>query len=165
MEPLQRIRLKTLGWFLLLPFTFIGLLPWWLHQQIEGAFAWEGGLGQWIGLWLILDGVGLAGWCVNLFNVEGLGTPVPFDPPTRFVVTGPYQYVRNPMVLGLLLILSGEAALYRSPAVLLYSLGLAVLAGLFVRFVEEPDLERRFGASYRAYKQHVPRWIPKAPRR
>ena len=64
------------------------------------------------------------------------------------------------MMLGMLLILGGEVALYQSRAVWMYTLVLMAAAYSFVRFWEEPELERRFGESYRAYKHQVPRWIP-----
>src|SRR4030081_3531942 len=90
--------------------------------------------------------------CVVVFVVEGRGTPAPFDPPRRFVASGPYRFVRNPMYLGAFLVLSGFGLYSRSPSVL----GLVALAvllfHLFVVFVEEPGLESRFGESYRAYK-------------
>ena len=156
-----RLRLKTLGYLLLLPIPLIGVVPWWLHRLTEAACVWRGDLWQWVGVWLILNGIGLASWCVNLFNVEGRGTPVPFDPPTEFVVSGPYQFVRNPMVLGIFLVLWGEVALYHSRAVLTYTLILMGLAAGFVRYVEEPQLERRFGEAYLTYKRQVPRWIPR----
>jgi len=160
MTELTTIRLRTLVWFLLFPLPFIGLIPWWLHRQFEGPVGWTGHPWQWLGLWLILNGIGLAAWCVNLFNVKGQGTPVPLDPPTQFVASGPYRYVRNPMMLGMFLILGGEVALYQSRAVWIYTLVLVAAAYGFVRFWEEPDLERRFGETYRDYKRSVPRWIP-----
>ena len=161
MTQLAWIRLKTLVWFLCFPVTFIGVIPWWLNQRLDGWFIWSGGLWQWVGLWLILNGAGLAGWCVNLFNKEGRGTPLPLDPPKQFVATGPYRFVRNPMMLGVFLVLLGEAALYSSRIVLFYSGCLVMLAVLFVRCIEEPGLERRFGAAYTTYKTQVPRWIPR----
>ena len=162
MTELSRVRLRTFGWFMTLPVTFLGLMPWWLHRRLEGPFVWKAAGWQWLGLWLILNGLGLSGWCVNLFNVEGRGTPVPFDPPKRFVASGPYRFVRNPMALGLFLVLAGQAALYQSKVILGYLLIVIALVGAFVRFIEEPDLERRFGAPYTAYKRQVPRWIPRS---
>lgn len=164
MTDLTRIRLKTFGWFLCFPVLFIVAIPWWLTRRVDGQLVWRGGLWQWVGVWLILNGVGLAGWCVNLFNVKGRGTPVPFDPPKAFVVSGPYRFVRNPMMLGLFSLLLGETALYGSRVVLLYALGLMALAMAFVHLVEEPDLQRRFGASYLAYTRQVPRWLPRVTR-
>src|SRR3990167_6643846 len=133
MKELTRIRLRTLAWFVLFPVTFVGVAPGWLHQRVEGPFAWEGTGGQWLGIWLLLNGLGLAGWCVQLFNVEGRGTPLPLDPTKRFVAQGPYRVVRNPMMLGLFLVLGGEAALYQSKAVGLYTLAIMLAGYLFVR--------------------------------
>ena len=100
-------------------------------------------------------------WCVKDFVVRGRGTPAPFDPPTRLVLLGPYRYVRNPMYVGLFLVLIGEAMLYASLFVLLYSLFLVAAAHIFVVFYEEPTLRRKFGESYEQYLRSVPRWLPR----
>ena len=102
-------------------------------------------------------------WCVKDFVVRGRGTPAPFDPPTRLVLQGPYRYVRNPMYVGLFLVLIGEAMLYSSFFVLLYSLFLVAAAHIFVVFYEEPTLRRKFGESYEQYLRSVPRWLPRMP--
>ena len=102
-------------------------------------------------------------WCVKDFVVRGRGTPAPFDPPTRLVLLGPYRYVRNPMYVGLFLVLIGEAMLYASFFVLLYSLFLVAAAHIFVVFYEEPTLRRKFGESYEQYLRSVPRWLPRMP--
>ena len=104
-------------------------------------------------------------WCVKDFVVRGRGTPAPFDPPTRLVLLGPYRYVRNPMYVGLFLVLIGEAMLYASLFVLLYSLFLVAAAHIFVDFYEEPTLRRKFGESYKQYLRSVPRWLPRMPQR
>ena len=153
--------LRLLGYFVLLPVPLIGVVPWALHRFTEGPFVWQGSAGQWIGVWCLVNGFSLAGWCVFLLSTEGQGTPFPLDPPLRFVAGGPYRYVRNPMVLGMFLILIGEGMLYRSPAVWLYAAALAGAGVCFVRCVEEQELERRFGETYRAYRRQVPRWIPR----
>ena len=103
--------------------------------------------------------------CVAAFVLFGKGTPAPFDPPRQFVASGPYRFVRNPMYVGAVLVLSGFGLYTRSPSVL--GLGaLALLSShLFVVFVEEPGLSARFGESYRAYRLNVNRWIPRAPAR
>lgn len=165
MRELTKVRWRTLGWFVLLPVPLAGLIPWSLHRRFEGPLAWQGTLGQWLGAWLIVDGLGLALWCVQLFNVRGLGTPVPLDPPKQLVAVGPYRFVRNPMLLGVFLVLIGQALLYRSLLLLAYALGLLLAAALFVRAVEEPGLRRRFGEGYRRYCEQVPRWIPRRPLR
>ncbi len=160
MTKLTRIRLKTLAWSVL-PIALVGVIPWSLHAHAEGAFIRWGSVWSWVGVWLLANGLGLAGWCVHLFNVKGRGTPLPLDPPTQFVAQGPYLFVRNPMALGLFLTLAGQAVLYQSRAVLCYLAAVALLMHLYVRFIEEPELAHRFGSSYRAYQQQVPRWIPR----
>lgn len=50
-------------------------------------------------------------WCVLAFGTIGEGTPDPFYPPRKLVVTGPYRLLRNPMYAGETIALTG-AALY-----------------------------------------------------
>lgn len=160
MNELRRVRVRTL-WWSVLPATVVFLIPWLLHRLSHAPVTHGWGVRQWLGVWLIANGLGLSAWCVNLFNVEGQGTPLPLDPPKRFVAKGPYRYVRNPMMLGAFLALGGEAVLCHSAALVLYLLALIVLAHLFVVRWEERDLMRRFGPLYQDYTQQVPRWIPR----
>jgi protein-S-isoprenylcysteine O-methyltransferase Ste14 len=114
-----------------------------------------------IGLPLIVLGLLLVISTVRLFATMGRGTLAPWDPTTRLVVRGPYRYVRNPMISGVLSVLLGEAALFGSLALLLwFGLVLAVNA-VYMPLVEEPGLQRRFGEEYERYRAHVPRWIPR----
>jgi protein-S-isoprenylcysteine O-methyltransferase Ste14 len=109
---------------------------------------------------LFLLGAGLYFWCLWHFAVTGRGTPAPIDPPKRLVVRGLYRRVRNPMYLAVLLVVAGWVVLSRSARVLEYGVGVAVVFHLFVVFVEEPLLRRRFGPSYEAYCRAVRRWVP-----
>jgi protein-S-isoprenylcysteine O-methyltransferase Ste14 len=114
-----------------------------------------------LGLPLIAVGLLLVVSTVRLFATVGRGTLAPWDPTTRLVVRGPYRYVRNPMISGVLFILLGEAALFGSLALLvLLGLVLAVNA-VYLPLVEEPGLQRRFGEEYERYRAHVPGWIPR----
>jgi len=121
---------------------------------------WTGFIG--IGAFLVGALVVLS--CVYSFVVEGKGTPAPFDPPRRFVASGPYRFVRNPMYLGAFLLLSGYGLYARSPSVLGLAALAVLLAHLFVVLVEEPGLARRFGESYLAYRRSTNRWIPRLTR-
>lgn len=106
-------------------------------------------------------GAALALWCVVTFVHRGRGTPAPFDPPHRLVISGPYRFVRNPMYIGAGLALAGAALVYGSRELLAY-LGLLFLAShLFVVFHEEPALVRSFGREYESYCEKVGRWFPK----
>jgi len=117
----------------------------------------------WRLLWsapLFLLGAGIYFWCLWNFAVTGRGTPAPIDPPKRLVVRGLYRHVRNPMYLGVLLVVAAWAAVAGSGRVVEYGLGVAVVFHLFVVLVEEPLLRHRFGASYEAYCRAVSRWLP-----
>jgi protein-S-isoprenylcysteine O-methyltransferase Ste14 len=98
---------------------------------------------------------------IRRFIYVGRGTLVPGVPTERLVVTGLYRYVRNPMYVGVLVALAGEAALFGSR-------DLAILAALawmgfhlFVRFHEEPALARSYPEDFPEYQRHVPRWLPR----
>lgn len=139
-------------------FLFLGSYALALDRQLDWSL--PSSL-AWLGLLLLVGGGTLAGWCVWIFLTAGQGTPAPFDPPRKFVVRGPYRYVRNPMMLGGLTALSGAALYFSSPTILLTTITLLLFVNLFVLLWEEPDLERRFGEAYRQYKSTVPRWIPR----
>jgi len=115
--------------------------------------------GALIGLSLFIVGALVWARCVVLF-ARAAGTPVPFNPPRSLVLIGPYALVRNPMLLGVLACLFGLG-------VLLHSIGVVALSVLFltlnvfsVILIEEPVLERTFGAEYTQYKRRVPRFLP-----
>jgi protein-S-isoprenylcysteine O-methyltransferase Ste14 len=98
--------------------------------------------------------------CVWEFATRGRGIPAPVDHPKALVVTGLYRYVRNPMYLGVLLFLLGEALFLQYRAFLVYALAWLAFVHLNVLVYEEPNLRRRFGASYGRYTAAVRRWIP-----
>ncbi|MBI2879207.1 MAG: isoprenylcysteine carboxyl methyltransferase [Candidatus Rokubacteria bacterium] len=149
----------------LLPLVVWGVLPFLVHRWGAGLPPLPVGPGRWVGLPLLLGGFGLAIASTVLFARRGEGTPVPWDPPRRFVVTGPYRYVRNPMVLGVLLGLLGEALLFASLPILLYTAALAAFAHAWIVLREEPELEARFGETYLVYRAMVPRWLPRGSSR
>jgi protein-S-isoprenylcysteine O-methyltransferase Ste14 len=95
------------------------------------------------------------------FTIKGRGTPAPIDPPKELVVAGCYRYVRNPMYVGVILILIGHFFWFGFWLLLAYACFFLIAAHLFITLYEEPTLRRRFGASYQDYVQKVPRWIPR----
>ena len=95
------------------------------------------------------------------FATEGEGTLAPWDPPRRLVVRGPYRYVRNPMITGVLLVLLGEAALFGSPWILAWAAAFFAVNAVWFPLVEEPGLVQRFGREYEDYRRAVPRWLPR----
>jgi protein-S-isoprenylcysteine O-methyltransferase Ste14 len=122
------------------------------------ALAATGGVVAAVGLCLVL-------WCFYDFAVRGRGTPAPWDPPRRLVASGPYGRVRNPMYVGVLTILLGEAAFFGSYALLAWAAVTALLFHLVVVLYEEPGLRERFGSDYEQYLVNVPRWLPRLRKR
>lgn len=109
---------------------------------------------------LFAAGVAVYLWCLRDFAVTGRGTPAPIDPPRRLVVRGLYRYVRNPMYVGVWLVIAGWTVAFGSAALLRYALAVALLFHLVVVLVEEPLLRRRFGPAYDDYCRAVRRWLP-----
>jgi protein-S-isoprenylcysteine O-methyltransferase Ste14 len=95
------------------------------------------------------------------FVTEGLGTPAPVAPPQRLVVGGLYRYVRNPMYVAVLSCVVGQALLFGRASLWVYGALVTVAMVAFVRLYEEPNLARRFGADYEAYRRAVPGWLPR----
>lgn len=121
------------------------------------------GITQFVGAMLTLAGVGLVLWCAFTFAVLGRGTPLPFDPPRRLVIAGPYRWVRNPMAIGAGSALVGVALFYESLSFLMFA-GLFILAiHAMVVLYEEPTLQRMFDTEYAAYCAKVSRWLPHRP--
>ena len=116
-----------------------------------------------LGLALASFGGLLALACVISFAIVGVGTPAPFDSPRRFVASGPYRWVRNPMYLGALLVIVGVGLYLQSPSALLVAVFFVLLAHVFVVVFEEPTLESAFGDDYRRYRAAVNRWVPRRP--
>ena len=114
-----------------------------------------------IGTLLLVPGSLLCAWCVLRFR-RARGTPVPFNPPKELVVTGPYLWMRNPMVTGVFTSLFGIGFILHSASIVLIWTPLYILMHVIeLKKVEEPELERRFGTSYTEYKRNVPMFIPR----
>ena len=116
---------------------------------------------RYFGVLLMLFGAPLAAYCSFLLLVPGKNHPVPYSSPEGMVVAGPYKYIRNPFMLGWILILWGEVVFLRSIPLLFYAVVLTLCVHFWVLAFEEPSLEDRYRDEYRRYKATVPRWIPK----
>jgi len=114
-----------------------------------------------IGLLPLVVGGWLFAWVTWTFAAVGRGTPLIFDAPARFVAIGPHRFVRNPMYVGDVLIILGEALLFESAAILVYAGVFWAAVHVLVVTLEEPRLRRRFGTSYELYCRRVPRWLPR----
>lgn len=150
--------LKTVLFTILVPGSVLVLIPSWILGGFPGP---ESGPLAWLGLLLIVLGAVIYFRCAWEFAVRGLGTPAPIAPTKFLVTTALHRHVRNPMYIGVLGVLLGEATLFRAAVLLKYAAFFFAAAYLFVIFYEEPTLHRQFGESYDQYRRSVPRWIPK----
>lgn len=158
------IALRHLASFLALPFVAAVVVPLVLSRRFHATVVWPEGTSALISvLGLVVLGMGLVlfGASVYEFVTRGRGTLAPWDPPRELVIHGPYRYVRNPMISGVLLLLIAEAILLRSAAHGAWAALFAVINAIYIPLLEEPQLERRFGVDYRDYRRNVPRLVPR----
>lgn len=109
----------------------------------------------------VIAGIGLMYMTISLFASVGQGTLAPWSPIQRLVVQGPYRYVRNPMISGVLLVLLGESILLTSLVLFLWFAFFFVGNHFYFIRWEEPSLVARFGEDFKRYCENVPRWIPR----
>jgi protein-S-isoprenylcysteine O-methyltransferase Ste14 len=149
----------------ILPFSVTVVIPLWIARRYAISFALAtGGLLlalQFAGL--VVLGVGLLFFLSSLrrFATVGKGTLAPWDPPKHLVVRGPYRFVRNPMISGVIFILAGEAMLLMSRPHAVWALIFLGMNLVYIPLFEEPFLRIRFGESYDEYCQNVPRIFPR----
>jgi len=155
--------LRGLIFTVLVPLVVGYLVP----QNLRGARGVAPGLWQ-AGYVLFGAGAALYLWCLVCFLLAG-GTPAVFftrhlsfligKEPPDVVRTGPYRYSRNPMYVGVVAAIFGQALLYRSRRVFVYGICTALVFHLVVVLLEEPHLRRTRGPGYETYSHTVPRWL------
>ena len=155
---------RTIIFTLLVPGAVTVGGPYLLLSSRGGAFPSELGVFRLMGVVPILVGFACYLWCAWDFAFAGQGTPGPWDAPKIFVSRGLYRVVRNPMYLGVVLILLGESIVFESLRLMVYAVLAWVFFFLMVVMYEEPTLKERFGAPYEEYCRTVPRWIPRRRR-
>jgi protein-S-isoprenylcysteine O-methyltransferase Ste14 len=149
---------ETLAFTVFVPGTVAGYLPWRLRRNalpVSGAEEWAA---------ITVIAIGIAIYLYTAFwgfAVIGGGTPAPIAPTRILVVKGLHRFVRNPMYIGVALVIGGQAWLFHSLHIAIYLACMLLIVHLFVIFYEEPTLHEQFGEEYDRYRASVPRWIPK----
>lgn len=143
------------AFFAVAPGTVVGLVPLLITRWHVSDSLWQ----VIAGATLIIAGLIPVVLAFAEFAKAG-GTPMPAAPTERLVVTGSNRYVRNPMYVGLLIAILGQALLFGSVGLLVYAAVMWVVTASFVRWYEEPTLSRRYGSEYEAYRRNVHAWIP-----
>lgn len=130
----------------------------WLMQILFPAYQYIHEPLAYAGILAVLLGIIVAAISAGMFRKAGTGIK-PFDEATTLVTTGFYRYSRNPMYLGMILMLLGVAFLMGSVgAVLPMVFFVMVIRNNFV-LGEERFLEASFGQVYLDYKATVRRWF------
>ena len=141
--------------FLALPGVFAGLIPWLLSSvdpwRVNGWSA---------GIFLLAAGLTILLRCVYDFYSAGKGTLAPWSPPQHLVSVGLYRHTRNPMYLGVLIIITGWGLITGSPLTFIYLLFAAIVFHLRVILYEEKWLFENFTQEWISYSIYVPRWLP-----
>ncbi|MBL8692483.1 MAG: isoprenylcysteine carboxylmethyltransferase family protein [Planctomycetes bacterium] len=149
---------RSLAATVVLPGTVALLVP---------AFLWYSplrllidlGVARWAGVALLGAGALLYGWTTLDFARRGHGTPAPWDPPQKLVVSGLYRFSRNPMYVGVLSWILGAGLLLQSAGLLGYAALVGIGFHLRVVLFEEPMLQKEFGQEFADYRRTVRRWI------
>ncbi len=136
----------------------------WLNLHWDIFFPWmhiEIGRLRWVGAAISVAALTVYTITAVVLCSKGSGPFAEFDPPTKLVTTGPYQYVRNPISTCVLVMIFGEAIAFSSTGVLMMVFVSIIIAQLQAVVLEEPLLLKRFGQQYAEYKLNVPRWFPR----
>lgn len=149
---------------ILIPYTLIIFSP--MIDQRLGFSPIPVGIGiMSIGAIFILVGLVFALWSILSQLLRARGTPLPMMATKKLLVSGPFKYCRNPMSFGTILIYLGIAVIVGSWSALIISGAFAGLLIIYLKTIEERELEDRFGEEYLKYKNETPFLIPKFPSR
>lgn len=111
-----------------------------------------------LGALLIVAGLG-AGMAARIAFLRVHTNIHTFREPGTLLTDGVFRFSRNPMYVGMALVLLGAALLFGSLSPLFLVVAFVVISDRWYIAFEEAWLERKFGDSYRAYKEHTRRWL------
>jgi protein-S-isoprenylcysteine O-methyltransferase Ste14 len=152
--------LRNLLFTILQPGIVAGLIPYLILRGRAGQLLPENfSTAHYAGAVLMVVGFSIMAACILRFATEGKGTLSPLDPTKKLVVRGLYRYSRNPMYVGVMILLLGESLFWWSIALAGYAAVVFVGFNLFILLHEEPRLRREFGQEYESYFREVRRWI------
>jgi protein-S-isoprenylcysteine O-methyltransferase Ste14 len=151
---------RNLFFTVLQPGMVAGLVPYFILGN-PGTASFKNNFSsfQYIAIFIFAAGVMILLYCISMFAVKGKGTLSPADPTKKLVVSGLYKYSRNPMYIGVMLILIGESLFFSSISLWIYTALVFTAFNLFIVLHEEPRLEEDFGTEYQQYLKAVRRWL------
>ncbi|HMJ47854.1 MAG TPA: isoprenylcysteine carboxylmethyltransferase family protein [Ferruginibacter sp.] len=152
--------LRNVFFTLLQPGLVAGFIPYWiLGDRWSSVFKQPFNFHHYTGMILFVIGMVITLACIVSFAIKGCGTLSPLDPTKQLVITGLYRYSRNPMYMGVMILLIGEAIFFQSSSLVTYLLGFFLAFNIFIFIHEEPRLRKEFGQEYSNYCKKVRRWF------
>lgn len=153
--------LKIIRDLILVPFNLVVVVPYLLYNKHLTLLREDIQL-QWLGALPFTVGLLLLFSAIVLIASNGKGSFAVWAKKENLTVTGVYAYVRNPIAIGIFLLLLGESLLFNSSWIFYYALIFLVVCHFYLVFVEEELLEKRFRVVFHHYRKRVPRWIPQS---
>jgi protein-S-isoprenylcysteine O-methyltransferase Ste14 len=163
----MKLWIRAIIFTLLIPCSVAGVIPWLLSRAYGAPL--DLGPGRLAGAPLLALGIFLYLTSVWSFVVRGGGTPaIWFIGPLRTIIGREpdklvrgvsYRWTRNPMYLGVVFSVFGQALLFDDLSYHFYAAGLWLIFHLVVTLLEEPHLRKKYGESYVAYCRATPRWL------
>ena len=154
----RRVLIVFFPVFFILLFLFAP--GWWGLQRFSMPMGLGGTAGWYVGLFISASGVALYLWTIVLF-AKAQGTQVPVAPTQTVVTSGPYAVSRNPMLTSAIIMVCGAGVLFNSWSFMLAGLVIPTAYLIYIKLVEERELEARFGEAYLSYKKSTPFVMPK----
>jgi protein-S-isoprenylcysteine O-methyltransferase Ste14 len=142
----------TFCFLVIAPGIVAGLIPWAISGWRWQPPFFDAAVLRWLGGALIIAGVPVPLDSFARFALEGFGTPAPIYPTDRLIVTSLYRHVRNPMYLGVLAVILGQALLLGDIRLIIYGAIVWLATHTFVVVYEEPVLRQRHGTQFSVRK-------------
>ena len=109
--------LRNLFFTILQPGIVAILIPFWLSgKSLKTLFVQIFDWYHYLGLTIFTVGLVIMLICIISFGIRGKGTLSPADPTKKLVISGLYRFSRNPMYIGVMMMLIGESIFFRNPS-------------------------------------------------
>ena len=140
---------RNLAMIVLFPGTVVGYIPYRLLDPYSAPELTSLSLPQYSAMLLLAIGAAILFKSIWSFAFVGKGTLAPFDETHKLIVVGLYRYVRNPMYVGVILILLAESWFFWSSDLLSYTGFCFIVANMLVIGYEEDRLRHKYGDEFR----------------
>ena len=159
--------LRTTCFLLLIVASVLCYIPFFITRRYD--YIVNLGFFRYSGLLLIVPGAFFVLTAIVSFINKGKGTPAIFftrsikkiigEEPVHLISEGIYSHTRNPMYLGVIMIVTGESLLFENLSLLLYAFLLFIVFHLVITQLEEPHLKKKYGQPYTMFLKKTRRWL------